>query len=413
VATSLLTKAEVEALKPREKPYKVGDGGGLYVLVTVDGSRLWRWKYRFGGKEKLLAVGQYPAMSLKLARENRNDAAALLASGVDPSAKKQADKAAAKLGNAETFKAIAEEWLDAGCPPNKDSPPSAETVSQLRHRLKTYVYPYHGTAPIKSVTVQELHQTLKRIVHRGARETALRVRSVMSRVFRYAVATGRAERDPAADLKSALPSAIVQSFAAITKADEIGPLLRAIDGYQGQPSVMAALKLLPLVFVRPGELRNAEWKEFDLDAGKWVIPSGRMKMKREHFVPLSTQAVAILEDLKPVTGRGRLVFPGLRSKERPISENALNSALRALGYTKEQMTPHGFRSLASTQLNETGFDPDIIEAQLAHMDRDRVRAIYNRSDYAEKRRKMMQSWSDYLDGLKADKSSKVAALRAG
>lgn len=412
MALAKLSPTQVDALKPQKKRYKVSDGGGLYVLVTPDGSKLWRWKYRFGGKEKLLALGKYPATSLKLARKNRGDAAELLAEGVDPSAKRQSEKAASKLAGAETFKAIAEEWLDAGCPPNKSAPPTPRTIEQLRYRLKEFVYPYHGTEPIKNITVPALHTTFKRIVHRGHRETAQRVRSAVSRVFRYAVATGRAERDPAGDLKSALPSGVTKSFPAITKAKEIGPLLRAIYGYQGQPAVMAAIKLLPLVFVRPGELRRAEWSEFDLEAAEWVIPASRTKMRRDHVVPLSTQAVAILEDLHQVTGRGRLVFPGLRSKNEPIGESTLNAVLRVLGYSKEQMVAHGFRSMASTQLNELGFDPDIVEAQLAHLPKDRIRALYNRSDYAEKRDKMMQSWSDYLDGLRTDTSSKVAVFRA-
>ncbi|HEX6999658.1 MAG TPA: integrase arm-type DNA-binding domain-containing protein [Gammaproteobacteria bacterium] len=407
----MLTDKAVKALKPREIPYKKADEKGLYIIVRPDGAKWWRFKYYFAGKERLLSLGVYPDVSLARAREKRDEARRLVAAGIDPSAKRQAEKQAARLAAADTFKAVAEEWLAHGCPPNKGRPPSDETIAQLRHRLKTYVYPYHGSTPIKDISTQVLHGTLKRIVHRGTRETALRVRSVTSRVFRYAVASGRAERDPAADLKDALPVAVTTHFAAVTRAEEIGPLMRAIHGYQGQPTVVTALKLLPLLFVRPGELRNAEWPEFDLDGATWVIPAGRMKMGREHIVPLSRQALALLEELRPFTGRGRLVFPGLRSKEKPLSENTLNAALRNLGYTSEQMTAHGFRSMASTQLNELGFEPDVIEAQLAHMGKDKVRAIYNRADYLQKRRKMMQAWADYLDGLRLDVGRKVVGLR--
>lgn len=404
----MLTVSKIRAAKPAKKQFKLSDERGLYLLVYPNGVKGWRHRITINGRETTLSYKNFPDLSLKLAREKRDETRQQLAKGVNVVAQRQAERQA----TADTFEAIAREWLDAGCPPNKKGRPvDPKTIAQLTRRLENYVFPYHGRTPVKKISVPDLHQTLRRIVSKGTIETAHRVRSVCGRVFRYAVATGRAERDPAADLQDALPSVATKSFAAITDPTEIGELLRAIDGYQGQPTVMAALKLAPYVFVRPTELRGAEWAEIDLDAGEWTIPAARMKMSRDHWVPLSKQAVAIIEDLHPITGNGNLVFPGIRSRKRPISENTLNSALRRLDYTSEQMTSHGFRTLASTRLNELGFDADVIEAQLAHVDRNAVRRIYNRAEYADKRRTMMQSWGNYLDGLKADKKSKVVAIR--
>jgi len=405
----MLTNAKVRSAKGRERPYKLADGGGLTLLVNPDGSRWWRLRYRYGGREKMLSLGVYPDVSLALAREKRGEARTLLARGVDPSSERKAKKVA----DADTFKAIAEEWLDSGCPGKRTkSRLKVGTIKQLRHRLKTYVYPYHGSSPIKEITTTAFHTTLKRLVAKDLFETAARVRAISSRVFRYAIATGRAEADPAAALIDALPRAETRHFAAITDPGEIGKLLRAIDGYDGQPATRAALRLAPYVFVRPSELRLAEWTEIDLDASEWRIPAERTKMSREHFVPLSRQAVEILYELMPHTGHRRFVFPGIRDpKGRPLSENTLNAALRRLDYTNDQMVAHGFRTMASTRLNELGFDPDLIEVQLAHMDKDRVRAIYNRAEYIEKRRAMMQSWADYLDSLKAGAS--VTAIGQG
>jgi integrase len=394
----MLTDTALKALKPRGKPYKQSDSGGLYVLVTREGSRLWRFKYRYGGREKLLAIGAYPDTSLKLAREKRDAARTALAAGVDPSAQKQAEKGQL----ADTFEGIAEEWLGK-------LKLKADTVAQLRHRLRTYAFPHLGAKPVRTVTPAEVLDVLRRIERRGTHETAHRVRSLCGRVFRYAVATGRAERDPVNDLRGALVSAKAQSFAAITEPKAIGGLLRAIDGYQGQPAVMAALKLAPLLFVRPGELRAAEWNEFDLDAAEWRIPAHRMKMGEPHLVPLSDQAVKVLRELNALTGRGRFLFPSLRSAERPISDNTLNAALRRLGYATDEMTTHGFRSMASTRLNEMGYPPDVIERQLAHAERNKVRAAYNRAERLAERRAMMQAWSDYLDGLRS--GADVIAIR--
>ena len=405
----MLTDAKIRAAKPAKKQYKFPKENGLYVLVYPNGKKGWRHSITVNGLETTLSYGNYPDVSLKLAREKRDETRRALARGVNVVAQRQAEKQA----RADTFEAICREWLNDGCPPNKKGRPlEPDTIAQLTRRLEKYVFPRHGRVPIKDISAPDLHQTLRHIVSKGNIETAHRVRSVCSRVFRYAVVTGRALHDPAADLRDALPSAQTQSFAAITDTKEIGELLRAIDSYQGQPSTHGALRLAPYVFVRPSELRSAMWDEIDLEAAEWTIPAARMKMSRDHWVPLSKQAVAILEDLYQHTGTCSLVFPGIRSRKRPISENTLNGALRRLDYTSEQMTTHGFRTMASTRLNEMGFDPDVIEAQLAHVDSNSVRAIYNRAEYRQKRRNMMQSWGDYLDGLKTDKQSKIVAIRA-
>ena len=402
MATNRLTDQRVKALKSRSSAYKVADGEGMYLLVNPNGAKYWRLKYRFRGVEKVLALGVYDRVSLKKARKKRHDARELLEAGIDPGAERKADK----QSGAETFKLLAEEWLE-----QQSKALAPDTIEQLRRRLELYVYPYIKREPVDAIKAADILKVLRKIEGRGLHETAQRVKSLCGRIFRYAVATGRAERDPTADLHGALAPVKATHFAAITEPKRIGALLRAIDGYQGEPGVMAALKLAPLVFVRPGELRGAEWSEIDLDAAEWRIPAERMKMDREHLVPLSKQAVAILEEIKPLTGKGRLAFTSLRSKTRPLSDNTLNAALRRLGYSTEEMTAHGFRTMASTRLNEMGYDPDVIELQLAHRDRNKVRAAYNRSERLKDRQKMMQAWADYLDGLKADKRDKVAAIR--
>lgn len=362
------------------------------MLVQPSGSRLWRLKYRIDGREKLLSVGTYPEVSLKSARERREDARRQIAAGVDPSAKRKAERAA----RADTFEAIAREWLDL-----KRASLSARTYDKRLSRFEAFVFPSLGKRPIASITAPDLLAVIKRVEARGINETAHRVRSESSAVFRYAIATGRAERDPAADLRGALAPVVVRNHPAITEPAKIGGLLRSIHGYSGQPSTEYALKLLPLTFVRPGELRGAEWSEFDLDGGEWRIPKERMKMNEQHVVPLSSQAVALLRELKLLTGNGCYLFPSLRTDERPISNNTLNAALRRLGYTGDEMVSHGFRSMASTSLNELGWEPDLIELQLAHAERDEVRGAYNRAQRLGDRRKMMQAWADYLDGLRA------------
>ena len=334
----MLTDKALQALKPREKPYKKADERGLYVIVRPDGALWWRFKYRWQGREKLLSLGTYPDTGLKAARAKRDGARAVIAGGCNPSAERQAEKAA----TADTFEALAAEWL------GKQQKLKPTTVEQLRHRLEKYAYPYIGRQPVASLAAPDVLVMLRRVESRGKHETAHRVRALVGRVFRYAVASGRAERDPTADLKGALTGKTSKHFAAITEKRGVGALLRAIDGYQGQPSVMAALKLAPLVFVRPGELRGAQWREFDFDHAEWLIPGERMKMGRDHIVPLSAQALEILDELQKHTGRGALLFTSLRHKERPISENTLNAALRSLGYSKDQQTAHGFRTSASS-----------------------------------------------------------------
>ena len=391
-----LSEAKIRASRPKERAYKVFDERGLFMLVTPTGGRLWRFRYRLGGVEKLLTLGAYPDVPLKRAREKREDARKLVADGIDPSAKRQAERAT----QVETFEAIAKEWLEL-----QSKSLAAETMDILGTRLKSFLYPYVGSRPIASITAQELLAALRRIEARGKHETAHRVRSLAGRVFRYAVATGRAQHDVAADLKDALAPAKSRNFASVTEPARVGELLRAIDGYSGQPITALALKLAPLVFVRPGELRGAEWSEFDLEGAEWRIPAARMKIGEQHIVPLSRQAVAILRELHILTGSGRYVFPSLLSAERPMSDNTINAALRRLGYGSDEQTGHGFRSMASTLLSEHGFPPDVIELQLAHGERNKVRAAYNRAQRLGERRKMMQEWGNFLDVLRATSMS--------
>lgn len=403
----MLTEASIRALKPRPKPFKVSDGRGLFVLVSPTGGRLWRFRYSFAGREKLISLGQYPDIGLKLARDRRDEARRLVAQGIDPSAVRREARAA----QADTFEALAEEWL------TKQAHLAASTIKRDRDRLVNYVLPYLGALPVRSVDAPALLAVLRRIESRGTHETAHRTRAVVGRVLRYAIAIGRAERDVSADLKGALTPSTTVNHAALTDPRRVGELLRAIGGYQGQPEVRSALQLLPHVFTRPGELRGARWCEFDLDGAEptWRIPAERMKMRREHIVPLSRQALAILQELLPLTGResvDALVFPGLRVKSRPISDNTLCAALRRIGFASDEQSAHGFRTIASTLLNEQGFHPDLIELQLAHAPRDEVRAAYNRAQRLSERRAMLQSWSDYLDGLKAGSDNVVTLKRA-
>ena len=394
----MLTDVKIRAAKPREKAYKLFDGGGLYLLVArqVDGSasRWWRLKYRVRGKEKVLAIGTYPGVGLREAREARDDAKKLLARGLDQGEKKRADR----IVQSDTFKAVAEEWL--GLQAKK----LAEvTLDKARWMLSEFVYPRLGEKLITEIKAPEVLSALRVIEHKGHHETATRTKQRIGQVMRYAIATGRAERDITADLRGALAPVPTKNRAAITDPGRVGELLRAIGGYQGEPATLAALKLAALTFVRPGELRAAEWREFNLDSAEpeWRIPGERMKMGEAHIVPLSSQALEILRDLERLTGKGKYLFPSLRSRDRPRSENTLNAALRRLGYTAEQMTAHGFRAMASTLLNEQSFAGDVIELQLAHAERNKVRAAYNRAQRLPERRKMMQAWADYLDGLKA------------
>jgi integrase len=398
----MLTSTKIRAAKPQEKPYKLSDSGGLYLLVNPNKSLWWRLKYRFEGREKLLSLGVYPHVSLQQARSQRDEAKKAIANGVDPSAKRQAEKSA----TANTFEAVAREWLTL-----QEGKLAPATYSKAVWTLETLMFPYIGSRPVAKLGATDVLKVLKRIESRGTHETAHRARQRCSQVFRYAVQTERAERDVTADLRGALAPVVSEHHAAITEPARVGELLRAIDGYAGHVVTAYALKLAPLLFVRPGEFRHAEWTEFDLEGHEphWRIPAEKMKMGEQHVVPLSKQAVALLRELHPLTGRGKYVFPSLRGGSRPMSENTVNAALRRLGYTTDEMTGHGFRSLASTNLNEQGYHPDLIELQLAHAERNKVRAAYNKAQRLPERRKMMQSWADYLDGLRA--GANVVPLR--
>ncbi|TDY25762.1 integrase [Paraburkholderia sp. BL6665CI2N2] len=389
-----LTVAAVRAAKPQEKTYRLADEKGMYLEITAAGGRYWRFKYRFAGKEKLLALGVFPDVSLAGAREARDDARRLLAKGADPSEAKKAAKRAASVASVNSFEAIAIEWFDRQKPKW-----TAGYADKIERRMRGDIFPAIGGRPISQITAQELLAALRKIEARGVYETAHRARQDCGHVFRYAIATGRAERDVAADVLGALHPVVTTHHASITDPEKIGALMRAIEGYDGSFITKSALLLAPLVFVRPGELRKAEWTEIDLDGAEWRIPGAKMKMRTPHIVPLSKQAVAILRKLKPLTGDDGYVFPGVRGRKRPMSENTINAALRRLGYATDEMTGHGFRSMASTLLNEQGYNRDWIERQLAHGDRDTVRAAYNYAEFLPERRKMMQAWATYLDGL--------------
>lgn len=400
-----LTAVAIRNAKAGEKSYRLFDGGGLYLEVMPTGSRYWRLKYRYAGKEKRLALGVFPEVGLTEARGFRDTAREALRAGRDPGAEKRATKVRAVLNAATTFEAVAREWLET-----QRAKLATSTFEKAEWMLVDNVFPWMGALPITQIEAPEVLATLRRIEARGANETAHRTRERIAQVFRYAIATGRAKHNPVGDLRGALAPIVRTSRAAITDPAQIGDLLRAIDGYNGQFVTRCALKLAPLLFVRPGELRAMEWRELDLDASEWRIPAAKMKMREEHVVPLAPQAVAILRELLPLTGPdpqrpGRLaryVFPSLRSGTECMSENTVNAALRRLGYDKSTMTGHGFRALASTRLNEMGWAPDIIERQLAHAERNAVRAAYNRAQYMKERRQMMAAWADYLDALRAN-----------
>lgn len=389
-----LTDTAIRNAKPSDKAQRIFDGKGLYLEIAPSGGKWWRLKYRFAGKEKRISLGVYPEVTLKDARDRRDTARRQLANGIDPSVHKQATKTLQGINSENSFEIVAREWF------SKYKPIWAESHSEkIIRRLEKEIFPWIGKRPISEITAPELLATVRRIESRGVLETAHRALQNCGQVFRYAVATGRAERNPATDLRGALPPTKVKHHASITEPKEIGALLRAIEGYQGSIVTKAALQLAPLCFVRPGELRHAEWAEFDLDNAEWRIPAARMKMREQHIVPLSNQAISILKELGPLTGGGKYVFPGARTNGRPMSENTVNAALRRLGYSGTEMTGHGFRSMATTLLNEQGWNRDAIERQLAHAERNSIRAAYNYAEYLPERRKMMQAWADYLIGL--------------
>ena len=377
-----LTDTAIRSAKPQAKTVKMFDGGGLYLEVSPAGGKWWRWKYRFAGKEKRLSLGVYPDVKLKAARAKRDASRQQLAAGIDPGEARKAEKQA--QAGAESFEAIAREWH------GKFSPGwAASHGDRILRRLEMDVFPWIGKRPIAEIKAAELLAMLRRVESRGALETTHRAKQNCGQVFRYAVATGRAERDPTGDLRGALPLPKEKHHASIIEPKRVGALLRAIDGYEGFFATKCALRLAPLVFVRPGELRKAQWPEVDFAKAEWRIPAERMKMREQHIVPLSRQAIEILQELEPLTNREipakpdapRYVFPGAQSRLRPMSENAILAALRRMGYTKEEMTGHGFRSMASTLLHEQGWNHQAIERQLAHAERNAVSAAYNFAEH--------------------------------
>lgn len=398
-----LADIAVRNAKPREKTYTKSDGCGLVLQVTPEGAKWWRFRYRFAGKEKMLSLGTYPQVSLSDARKRRDEARSMLANDIDPSAKRQAEKRVRTMLHTNSFEAVAREWYMQQAP--RWAPSHS---SRVLARFEADIFPRIGARPIAEITAPELLAAVRPIQHRGALETAHRALWSCGQVFRYAVATGRAERDPSRDLKGALPSPGDDShFPAVTDPARVADLLKMIDGYRGTPTVCAALKLAPHVFVRPGELRKARWEDVDLDQATWSYRVTKTGV--DHIVPLSTQAVAILRELEPFTCRSEFVFPGARTRERPMSDNAVLAALRRLGIPKDEMSGHGFRAMARTILDERlKFPPHLIEHQLAHAVRDPLGRAYNRTAHLDDRREMMQAWSDYLDQLKT--GSNVVAI---
>jgi len=394
----MLTDTACRKAKPRPKTSRMFDAGGLYLEVSPAGSKWWRWKFRFADKEKRLALGVYPETSLADARTKRDEARKLLAQGVDPSAQRRAERAAQVEGAGNTFEVVAREWWE------KQAPTWADTHSgRVLARLGRDVFPFIGKRPVGELTPPEVLRVLRRIESRGKLETAHRARTNISMVMRYAIATGRADRDPTADLRGALKPVSPEHMAAVVDPEKLGPILRAIWGYaaEGTPVVAAALKLGPYVFTRPGELRTARWQDIDLDAAEWRFVAS--KTKTPHVVPLAPQAVAILKDLQPLTGRSTYVFTSARANDRPMSDAAVNAALRRLGIDKEVMSGHGWRATARTLLDEVlHFPLDVVEHQLAHKVRDALGTAYNRTTRLPERRKMMAVWAGYLDKLRAD-----------
>ena len=392
----MLSDTAIRKARPQEKPYKLADGGGLFLLVNPTGARWWRWKYRrpVTGKENLLSLGVYPDVPLADARERRDAARRLLANGIDPGEQRKAVKAVSSERAANTFGAVAREWWV-----KREKEIAAGTAKREHRLLELYLLPHIGESPITDITAPTLLAALRKPESTGKVETAHRVRSLAGQIFRYAIATGRAERNPAADLIGALESPKGGHFASVTEPAQMGPLLRALYGYDGTAIVAAALKVAPLVFVRPGELRQARWQDIDLDAAEWRYTAS--KTGTPHVVPLAMQAVAILRELHLLTGRNEYVFPSARGGGRPMSDAAILAAMRRMGIEANTMTGHGFRAMARTVLDEVlGYRPDIIEHQLAHAVRDPNGRAYNRTAHMPERRKMMQGWADFLDALR-------------
>lgn len=387
--------------KPFEKPYKLADGGGLHLLVGSSGSKLWRLKYRFNGKEKLLSFGPYPLVSISDARRKRDEAKKLILEGVDPGEKKKLDKLAAATEARQTFGLIADEYLAQ----LEDKKSARSTLAKTRWLLKDLASPLEKR-PVRQISSAEILSLLKRVEKSGRRETARRLRGTIGSVFRLAIVTLRADNDPTVPLRGALLAPQTAGRAALTNEEDFGRLLCAIDEYDGWLTIRAALQFLILTCVRPGEVRRATRSEFDLEEAIWRVPAERMKTRQPHNVPLSRQALAVLRDIWSLSEGGDLVFPSIRSKQRPISESGFNAALRRMGYSKDEVTAHGFRVTASTILNSRGYDSDIVEAVLAHQDRNAIRRAYNRATYWDQRVVLMQEWADLLDALRGHRSAK-------
>jgi integrase len=411
--TNKLTEAAVKKAKPADKPYKLFDGNGMFLEVRAEGGKWWRHKFRFGGKEKLLSLGIYPEVGIAMARERRDRNRELLRDGIDPSVVQRAKRRARSEPAEGSFRAMTLEFLE-----NQRGAWSEAHAKRWQLRMEHDVFPHLGDQDIDTITAPDLLKVARRIESRGAIETCHTVVQQCGQVFRYGIATGRCKSNPAPDLKFALKKVVVEHMAAVTKPQEAGALMRAIDTYRGSPITRAALLLSALTFQRPGNVRAAEWDEFDLESAMWKIASSKMKRTvqdkisgRPHLVPLSMQAVAELRDLHMVTGRGRFLFPSLLSADRCMSENTVNTALRRMGYTDEQMTAHGFRAMARTLLvDELDANPDVIEAQLAHAKSGPLGDAYDRSEFLAKRKALMQQWADYLDRLR--EGARVVAIRA-
>lgn len=399
-----LNDVAVRKAKPEAKSYKMADGGGMYLEVMPNGSKYWRVKYRFNGKEKRLAFGVYPAVTLSMARDRLAESKRLLARGIDPGETKKAAKQSNQANAANSLDTIAREWVASHMVDKSDM----HRKRTLR-RLEVYLFPWLGSKPIADITAPDVLHPLKLIQNQNKLETAHKVMQIVGQVFRYAVQTGRAIRDVTADLKGAIPSSAVTHMASLTDPKDVAELLRAMDGFTGTLTVQTALRLAPLLFVRPGELRTAKWADIDLEAAEWRYRV--TKTKTDHLVPLSHQAVALLKDLHPLSGRGEYVFMGGHDPKKPMSEAAINAALKRMGYdTKTQITGHGFRAMARTLLHERlNIDPHIIEHQLAHKVPDALGSAYNRTRFIEQRKEMMQAWADYLEELKA--GAKVIPLK--
>lgn len=391
-----LTDTLIKALKPAKTPTKHSDGGGLHLLLSPQGGKLWRLAYRCDGKQKTLALGAYPAVSLANARQRRDGAKKLLASGIDPSQQAKTDKLNRQASSASTFDAIADEFLS-----KVEREGKADATLIKKRWLVGLARADLGQRPIVEISAAEILVPLRKVEGQGNYETARRLRATIGQVFRYAIATSKAVNDPTFGLRGALTTPVVTHRAALTDRAGFGGLLRAIWGYEGTLLTKAALQLMALLYPRPGELRQAEWSEFDLENGIWTIPPTRTKMRREHRKPLPNQAVAILRELRELTGHGRLAFPSVQSPLRPLSENTLNAALRRLGFTQGEVTAHGFRATASTLLNESGkWLPDAIEAELAHIGADEVRRAYHRAAYWDERKKMAEWWATEIEGMR-------------